>query len=148
MSLTSEEVANLLSMLATADALHNTQSQEKFAMKVETWLGILGDVEYDPCLRAIQLHYADPNAKSLTPGVLRSRALSLTPTYQPGGNTPLDVERRQRACNGPGCRCTHLQCWNGFLDQEGEIVRDGRTYPVVKRCPTCAAAQEVLSVGL
>lgn len=143
MAMTTAETANLITMMANLDSFHSTQSQEKFAAKVDAWHGIVSELEYDLCVRAIQVHYADPNQKSLTPGLLRTKALALAPVVpRPMSGAPDDVARRQRACNSPACRCTHLECWNGFLDKEETFERNDRTYTGVKRCPTCKSALE------
>lgn len=141
--ITSSEMANLLTLIANLDNFHSTQSQEKFAQKVDAWHGVVQDQDYGACVRVVNTHYADPNSKSITAGVLRSKAQAFAPVAPPPtSGAPEDVARRERACPSPACRCTHLECFDGFLDKEETRERDGRKYPAVKRCSICKSALE------
>ena len=148
MALTTDELSNLLTTLAALDTHHATQSQEKFAQKIDAWALILEDVDYQHALAAVQRHYLDPNAKAITPALVRQMAIRSAPAPRSSSSSPDDVARRERACNSPTCRCTHLECWNGFLDEETTIERDGRSHVAVKPCPTCRSALEARTAGL
>lgn len=57
------------------------------------------------------------------------RVLSLSP----------DGEARERQCAFPSiCVCTHLECRDGWLDEETVKVNgQGKSYPAAQRCPMC-----------
>lgn len=149
MPMTHSEMTDLLSALAGLDSLHTIQSQEKLAKKADAWLLVLDDVEYGPALHALKIHYQDPNAKSLTPAILRMKTLLSTPRRTAANQLPPDsqaaIEARERACTVVGCPCPHEVCRAGFLDEETQIVTRHGAYPAVKRCPTCQAALEARS---
>ena len=49
-----------------------------------------------------------------------------------------------RTCAWSGhCRCTHTNCWDGFLDQETTKTAGNQVYPAVRRCPQCAVARDI-----
>lgn len=148
MPMLKSEVADLLTVLSGLDSLHSTNSQEKLAQKVDSWHMILEDIEYPHALHAVKTHYQDPNAKSLTPGILRMKALLSTPrtSRAPEGSAEL-IEAQERACTVAGCPCPHTTCRAGFSDEETQRVTRHGAYPAVKRCPTCKAALEA-QVGL
>lgn len=41
------------------------------------------------------------------------------------------------------CRCTHTNCWDGFLDEEITVRNHEFDYLTVRRCPQCAKAREI-----
>lgn len=148
MLMSSEEVADLLSALAGLDKAHTTISQEKFAQKVDAWSPILADVTYSHCLRAIQAHYADPNAKSMTPGLLRLQALRFAPAApKPAPHTPEALKAAEQACRTPGCPCDHLSCYDGWLEADEERITRYGVYESHSRCGTCQNAAEARRVG-
>lgn len=141
MAMTSAEAVDLLTVLANLDPHHSTQSQEKLAKKAAAWLLVLDDVEYPYALQAMKTHYRDPNAKSLTPAMLRLMALKAVPQPIEEHLSPADADARERACNAKGCPCPHTKCWNGYLDEETTRLTQHGSYPAVRRCPTCREAK-------
>lgn len=139
--MTLDQVSTVLSTLASLDTLHSVSDQAKYATKVESWLGILDDCEYEPTMLALKAHYKDTNAKSITPAVLRMKAHQATPKQPVVPGTASDKERTERACRTQGCHCDHANCYDGWLDEE--TTREGRfgTYTAVQKCPICAEAR-------
>lgn len=56
----------------------------------------------------------------------------ITPTYKVN----------ERSCSSPECMCPHTNCFNGLLDHETYVERDGQKYRTVVRCPQCKSALE------
>ena len=56
-----------------------------------------------------------------------------------------EAEARERVCRFPDiCVCTHLECRDGWLDEETAVVNgQGKSYPAAQRCPQCDDALQM-----
>lgn len=108
------------------DAAHRVEVQKELSVgdAVPTVFG--SATQYLTDMMAAVARGEDPSTVVRPAGV---RVLNLSP----------EADARSRACRFPSiCLCTHLECRDGWLDQDGVRVNSqGKSYPAAQRCPMC-----------
>lgn len=138
--MTPDEVSGLLRYAATLDRWLYQSSTEDGALMITGWSDMLGQVPLEVAREAARRHYAEPGARTLTPGDILGahRDAVREESARQGKSTPTSEAWERRCSFHTICACSHTECWGGFLDEEVTVTNAlGREYPAVKRCPVC-----------
>lgn len=134
------EAAQVLTVAAAYDGRSVT---EEAAI---AWAAALERVQIEDAMQAVKAHYRTSRKWMMPADVVEAsnRAQQTRELEQTRSLSHRD--RSERACNTPGCACTHTACFKGWIDKDVTFERHGQTYISADRCPKCRDYAEANAV--